>query len=249
MAGGKGTRLRPYTATFPKPLVPVGDRPILEILLRQLAAAGIDHAVIAVNHLRHIIEAFFGDGRRFGLGVSYVTEDRPLGTAGPIGNAIDRLGEHFVVANGDLLTTLDFRAMIKAHRTSGAAATVGSFPREERSDFGILEVDDAMRMVGYREKPTHTHLVSMGLYVLSREAVRPHVAPDTPLDMPDLLRALVSSGREVRCHRADGLWLDIGRPEDYAAAQKLREENPALFDERPADRPVARDGDVRPTVT
>lgn len=230
MAGGKGTRLRPYTATFPKPLVPIGDKPILEILLGQLARAGVTEVLLAVSHLRHIIEAFFGGGERFGLKISYVFEERPLGTAGPIGNAIDRLGEDFVVTNGDLLTTLDIGGMIASHREHGAAATVGSFRREVKSDFGILQVDGEMRLTGYLEKPVDTHLVSMGLYVLSREAVRPHVAPETPLDMPDLLLRMLAAEERVDCFSEDCLWLDIGRPQDYALAQELWEQDATRFE-------------------
>ena len=226
MAGGRGTRLKPYSAALPKPLMPIGERPILEILLGQLAHAGIREVVLAVGHLRHLIEAFFGDGERFGVHITYSFEDRPLGTAGPIGNALDRLGDTFVVTNGDLLTTLDIGAMIAEHRAKGADATIGSYRRELRSDFGILEVDEAMNMIAYREKPTYSHLVSMGLYVLEAAAVRPHVAPETRLDMPDLLRALVNGGARVNCHEQDCFWLDIGRPDDFAAAQRLWDENP-----------------------
>ena len=230
MAGGKGTRLRPYTATFPKPLVPIGDKPILEILLKRLARAGVTEVLLAVSHLRHIVEAFFGNGERFGLTITYVFEGQPLGTAGPIGNAIDRLDETFVVTNGDLLTTLDIGRMIASHHASGAAATVGSYRREVKSDFGILEVDGEMRLTGYLEKPVDTHLVSMGLYVLSSEAVRPHVAPETPLDMPDLLLRMLGAGGRVDCFCEDCLWLDIGRPQDYALAQELWEEDAGRFE-------------------
>lgn len=229
MAGGKGTRLRPYSATLPKPLVPIGEEPVLEILLRRLAGAGVDHAVLAVNHLRHLIEAYFGDGSRMGLKITYCYEDRPLGTAGPIGQAIDLLGDTFLVTNGDLLTTLDIRKMIAAHRASKADATIGAYRRELKSDFGILEVDETMRLIAYREKPVSSHLVSMGLYVLEAAAVMPHIAPQTPLDMPDLLRAMAASGKNVRCFEDDCFWLDIGRPEDFDTAQRLWNENPTFF--------------------
>ena len=229
MAGGRGTRLRPYSATLPKPLMPVGEQPILEILLHQLRKAGIDHAVLAVGHMRHLIEAYFADGKRFGLPISYSFEDRPLGTAGPIGQALDRLGETFVVTNGDLLTTLDMAKMIDTHRKSGADVTIGSYQRELKSDFGILEVDHEMRMTAYLEKPVYTHLVSMGLYVIDAKAVRPFVAIDKPLDMPDLLRAMAEAGNSIYCYQEDCFWLDIGRPDDFAKAQRLFEETPEFF--------------------
>ncbi|MCA8906667.1 MAG: NTP transferase domain-containing protein [Rhodospirillaceae bacterium] len=229
MAGGRGTRLRPYSATLPKPLMPIGDRPILEILLNRLSAAGVDHSILAVSHMRHLIEAFFGQGERFGLKVSYSFEDQPLGTAGPIGQAIDRLGDTFVVTNGDLLTTLDVKRMIAEHRETGADVTVGSYRRELKSDFGILDVDGEMRMTAYREKPTYTHLVSMGIYVMEAAAVRPFVAPETSLDMPDLLRAMIAQGKRVHCFQDDCFWLDIGRPDDFARAQQIFEDDPDFF--------------------
>jgi NDP-sugar pyrophosphorylase family protein len=229
MAGGRGTRLGPYTATFPKPLVPIGDMPILELLLRQLKVAGVTEVILAVNHLHHLLRAFFGEGERLGLQITYSLEDTPLGTAGPIGAVLPQLRDTFFVTNGDLLTTLDFAAMLAAHRAAGADATVASFRRTIKSEFGILDTDDAMRMTGYREKPEQTHLVSMGLYVLRRDAVAPHLAPGRRLDMPDLMRAMVAEGRHVLCHAPECFWLDIGRPDDYAEAQQIFARDRTLF--------------------
>jgi NDP-sugar pyrophosphorylase family protein len=229
MAGGKGTRLHPYSATLPKPLMPVGDVPVLEILLRQMRQMGVDEVILGVNHLRLLIEAYFGDGSRYGIKISYSGEDKPLGTAGPIGLVLDQLDGPFLVTNGDLLTTLRIDEMVHQHRSSGAAATVGAYRREVKSDFGILDVDAEMRLVGYREKPTYSHLVSMGIYVLEPEVVRPHLEPGGHLDMPDLLRAIVAKGGHVHCHESDCFWLDIGRPEDLSTAQRLVEENPRFF--------------------
>jgi NDP-sugar pyrophosphorylase family protein len=229
MAGGKGTRLAPFTATFPKPLVPLGDMPVLEVLLRQLQRAGIDEVILAVNHLHQLIRAFCGDGQAFGLRIDYSLEDEPLGTAGPIAALLDRVGETFLVANGDLLTSFDIAAMIAAHRDASADASLAIYQREIKVDFGLVETDAAMRLTGYREKPSHTHLVSMGLYVLEREAVRPCLQPARRFDMPDLMKALLAAGRTVQCHSQDCVWLDIGRPEDYAEAQVLFERNRGLF--------------------
>lgn len=220
MAGGRGTRLGPYAATFPKPLVPIGDMPILELLLRQLKLARVTEVILAVNHLHHLLRAYFGDGERLGLRISYSLEDSPLGTAGPIGAVLPQLHDVFFVANGDLLTTLDFGAMLAAHRAAGADATVAGFSRTIESEFGILDTDNAMRLTGYREKPGQTHLVSMGFYVLRRDAVAPHLVAGAKLDMPDLMRALVTEGRHVLCHAPECFWLDIGRPDDYAQAQQ-----------------------------
>jgi len=229
MAGGKGTRLHPYSALFPKPLMPLGDMPILELLLRRLKAAGVDEAVIAVNHLRHLVEAFFGDGSRMGLKVGYSVEDKPLGTAGPMGAVLDRLGEDFILTNGDLLTTLDVAEMVRFHRRTGAGATIGTYERELKSDFGIVDLDVDSRMVGYQEKPVYKHLVSMGIYVLNAAAVRDHVRPNVYLDMPNLLRSMVSVGTDVRGFRQECFWLDIGRPEDFALAQEMVERDPTAF--------------------
>lgn len=229
MAGGRGTRLGPYTATFPKPLVPIGEMPILELLLRQLKSAGVNEVILAVNHLHHLLRAFFGEGERLGLRISYSLEDSPLGTAGPIGAVLPRLDDTFFVTNGDLLTTLDFAAMLAAHRATKADATVASFRRTIKSEFGILDTDDAMCMTGYREKPMQTHLVSMGLYVLRRDAVAPHLTAGAKLDMPDLMRALVADGRRVLCHAPECFWLDIGRPDDYAQAQQIFARDRTLF--------------------
>jgi NDP-mannose synthase len=229
LAGGKGSRLHPYTALFPKPLMPLGDRPVLEILLRQLRAAGVTDVILAVNHLRHLLEAFFSDGSRFGLSITYCVEDRPLGTAGPIGLVLDRLGEDFFLTNGDLLTTLDMGVMLADHSARRADATIGTYRRELRSEFGLLEVDETMRMTGYKEKPTYQHLVSMGIYALRRDAVRPFIVPGEPLDMPALLQAMQQTGRDVFCHSQDCFWLDIGRPEDFAEAQAIVERNPQAF--------------------
>lgn len=229
MAGGKGSRLYPYSAVLPKPLMPLGETPVLEVLLRKLRLAGIGRAVLAVNHMRHLIEAFFGDGSRFDLPISYSYEDRPLGTAGPVGAALEQLGEHFLLANGDLLTTLDIARMIAAHHDSHADATIGVFEREVKIDFGLIDVDPNMRMTGYREKPSHRHLVSMGIYVLRASAVRDFIRPGQHLDMPELMQAMMNAGRRVMCHQQDCIWLDIGRPEDFAQAQRMIAEQPERF--------------------
>jgi NDP-sugar pyrophosphorylase family protein len=209
--------------------MPIGDMPVLELLLRQLKIAGVTEVILAVNHLHHLLRAFFGEGERLGLKISYSLEDTPLGTAGPIGAVLPQLNDTFFVANGDLLTTLDFAAMLAAHRAARADATVASFRRTIKSEFGILDTDEAMRLTGYREKPVQTHLVSMGLYVLRRDAVAPHLSPGIKLDMPDLMRALLADGRHVLCHAPECFWLDIGRPDDYTEAQQIFARDRALF--------------------
>jgi NDP-sugar pyrophosphorylase family protein len=229
MAGGKGTRLQPFTASFPKPLVPLGDMPVLELLLRQLKAAGVEEVILAVNHLHHLIRAFCGDGSAFGLKIDYVLEDSPLGTAGPIAAVLDQVGDDFIVTNGDLLTNFSVAEMARKHRESGASGSIGVYERTVNIDFGLVEVDSQMRLTGFREKPSYTHLVSMGLYILKRDDVAPYLTVGTRLDMPDLMQSLHQSGKIVQCQQQDCIWLDIGRPDDYASAQQIFENQRSLF--------------------
>jgi NDP-mannose synthase len=230
MAGGKGTRLGPYTASFPKPLMPLGNEmPVLELLLRQLKASGVTEVILAVNHFHQLIRAFFGEGENLGLKIRYSLEDQPLGTAGPLAAVLDDVDDTFFLTNGDLLTTLDFTAMLSEHRRIGGDATVASFMREMKIEFGLLETDEHLRMTGYKEKPVTKHLVSMGLYILRRDAVAPYLKPNTYLDMPDLMCAMVADSRHVHCHVPECFWLDIGRPDDYATAQDVFARDRGLF--------------------
>ncbi len=229
LAGGKGTRLRPYTTVVPKPLMPVGDHPILEIVLRQLARAGVQEAILAVGHMGKLLEAFFQDGERLGLAVSYTYEEEPLGTAGAIGLALDRLRGDFLVMNGDLLTTLDYRKLHAAHRDAKAAATIALHTREVKIDFGVIETTPESRLGRYVEKPTYTFDVSMGINVFSADAVKRHMTPGERIDIPDLMTRLKERGEVVHCHRDPCFWLDIGRLDDYEAATKAFEARSAEF--------------------
>lgn len=229
MAGGKGTRLHPYSALFPKPLMPLGDMPILELLLRRLKRAGITDVILAVNHLRHLIEAYCGDGSDFGLRISYSDEEKPLGTAGALGSMIDQLDENFIVSNGDLLTSMDLEAMAQQHLAMHADASIGVFERENKIDFGLIEFDAEKRLSAYREKPSSLYYVSMGIYVLRREAMRPFITHGEYLDMPTLLMQMRSAKADVRCYHDECIWLDIGRPDDFATAQNMFEHHRELF--------------------
>ena len=229
MAGGKGTRLHPYSALFPKPLMPLGDMPILELLLRRMRLAGVREVIIAVNHLRHLIEAYFGDGSGVGLRLLYSNEDKPLGTAGALGSMLDRLDDTFYLANGDLLTTMDFRRMAFGHLSAHADASIGIYERENKIDFGLIEFDSDNLLSAYREKPTSKYYVSMGVYVLQREAVRPYVTNIDYLDMPNLLMNIKSNKGRVICFRDKCVWLDIGRPDDFALAQQMFEQDRNVF--------------------
>ncbi len=229
MAGGKGTRLHPYSALFPKPLMPLGDKPVMELLLRRLKAAGVQEVILAVNHLRHLIQAYFGDGSELGIRIRYAGEEKPLGTAGALGNILDQLDDTFFLTNGDLLTTMNLGRMALTHVSEGADASIGIYERENKIDFGLIEFDDSMRLCSYREKPTSKYYVSMGVYILQREAIRPHVANVDYLDMPSLLLKIHANKGSVICFHDDCVWLDIGRPDDFALAQKMFEEDRDAF--------------------
>ena len=217
LAGGKGTRLRPLTLNFPKPLVPVGDMPILEVVIRQLAAAGFTRVTISTGYLAELIEAYFRDGARWGIAIDYVREETPLSTAGPL-RLIDDLPEHALVMNGDVLTDVDYAALVREHIESGASATVATKTREANIDFGVVEADGEGWLERWVEKPTYTFDVSMGVYVLSRTAVD-LIHDGESLGMPDLLLRIVEQGGRVKCRPCDCYWLDIGRVDDYETAQ------------------------------
>jgi NDP-mannose synthase len=216
LAGGKGTRLRPYTVVLPKPLMPIGDYPILEVVVRQLVRAGFGRITMAVNHQAELIKAFFGDGAKWNTLIDYSLEDKPLGTMGPL-RLISDLPDHFLVMNGDILTDLDFAAFHDAHMSAGGLFTVSSHRREQTTDYGVLETDGRGRLVGFREKPKTEHEVSMGVYMASREAVS-LVPKDSPYGFDNLMLDLIAAGRDIAVRRYDGYWLDIGRPDDYVQA-------------------------------
>ena len=217
LAGGRGTRLRPFTTSLPKPLVPIGDElSVLEIVLRQLSSQGFDRATLAIGHLGTLIQAVVGDGSQWDLEVDYASEEQPLGTIGPVINLLDRLPEHFLVLNGDVLTDLDFASMLGEHAASGAPLTIATYERTVEIDFGVLQVDGG-RVVGFEEKPTLAYAVSMGVYGLSKATLAAYPA-GRPFGFDDLVIDLLSRGRPPAVHPHAGYWLDIGRPEDYDRA-------------------------------
>ena len=221
LAGGLGTRLRPYTTVLPKPLMPVGDRPILDVVIRQLARAGFEQVTIATGYLAELIEAFFGDGSRYGLPIDYFREDEPLGTVGAL-SLIEGLDRDFLVMNGDVLTDLDYRELLDRHRAGGQAATIATHKREIQISLGVMHFDsddDPDRVTGYSEKPTLNYDASMGVYCFSPRAIQ-QITPGERLDFPDLVLRLIDVGEDVRAWRPDCYWLDIGRHDDYEQAQE-----------------------------
>jgi len=231
LAGGRGTRLAPYTSVLPKPLMPIGGSSILEIVLGQLGAHGITSVTLCVGYLSHLIKAVIGD-RAAGVRISYVHEEAALGTAGPL-RFVDGLNSTFVVMNGDVLTTLDFNALIRHHRREGNVLTIATRERQIKIDYGVLELGlngSADRVCGYLEKPEVRSCVSMGIYVLEPQVLN-FIPADGSFDVPDLVQALLGAGERVGAYRHDGLWFDIGRRDDYEAAAQAWESTLAVPDE------------------
>jgi NDP-sugar pyrophosphorylase family protein len=215
LAGGRGTRLRPYTVVLPKPLMPIGDYPILEVVVRQLAKSGFDHITMAVNHQAELIRAFFHDGSKWGVKIDYSQEREPLGTMGPL-KLIADLPDHFLVMNGDILTDLDFQAFFDAHVRCESVFSIACYQRSQTVDYGVIEADASGRLVGFVEKPANQYLVSMGVYMASRQAVS--WIPNGAYGFDRLMVDLISKNQTVAVRQHDGYWLDIGRPDDYLQA-------------------------------
>jgi NDP-mannose synthase len=219
LAGGQGARLRPYTAVLPKPLLPVGDGPVLEVVINQLSAAGFERVTVATGYMAELIEVVLSHRKPDAVGIEYVREDEPLGTVGPLAT-IENLDSPFLVMNGDVLTDLDYRAMLADHIASDAVATIATTTRHVQVTLGVLECDDdddADRLTGYIEKPQMTYQVSMGIYCFSPR-VLDYIEPQTYLDLPELVLRLIGRGETVRAWRSNAYWVDLGRREDYERA-------------------------------
>ena len=219
MAGGEGSRLRPYTIVLPKPLMPIGDRPVLDIVIRQLRAASFERITIATGYLAELIEAFFRDGQVYDVPIDYFREMEPLGTVGALA-LMEGLDEPFLVMNGDVLTDMDYTALMDSHIASGAAVTVASTGRHVNISLGVMEFGDPgdpERLTHYIEKPTISYEVSMGVYCFSPRVLA-HIEPGVRLDFPDLILRLLGLGERVEAWRPDAYWLDLGRHDDYEQA-------------------------------
>jgi NDP-sugar pyrophosphorylase family protein len=219
LAGGKGTRLAPYTTVFPKPLVPLGERPILEIIIRQLVRQGFGDILLSVGHLGELIEAYFQNGHRNipGLELDYYRETKPLGTAGSL-SMIPGLDDTFLAMNGDILTTLDFKSLVEYHRNQKSVLTIAMHRKEVPIDLGVLETNESGRLLSYSEKPSFSFDVSMGIYVYE-PIVLNYIPKGCYLDFPDLVKLLLEMGQKVTGFCSNDYWLDIGRREDYELAQ------------------------------
>jgi NDP-sugar pyrophosphorylase family protein len=227
LAGGKGTRLAPFTTILPKPLMPIGDYPILEVVIRQLRRAGFDRITMAVGHLGELIEAFFGNGEKWGMRIDYSREDKPLGTAGPLGLIGDLRGD-FLVMNGDILTDLDFKGFMDYHRRNGALATIGIFNKVVKIDLGIVTMGGGNQIYDYVEKPELAYQVSMGVSAFNQK-VLDFIPRGKYLDIPDLIKMMVKRGLVVKGYPFNGYWLDIGRKEDYEVAVDRFEQMRGIF--------------------
>ena len=221
LAGGKGTRLRPYTTVLPKPLMPIGDMPVLEVVLRQLRKSGFTRVTLAVSYLAELIEAYCGDGSRFGLDLRFSREETELSTAGPL-KLIRDLDATFLTMNGDILTTLDYQALLDHHRREGAAATIAVHRRTVKIDYGVIETGRDGTLERYIEKPEYHYRVSMGINIFEPSVVD-HIEDGERLSIPELMLRLKAAGRKVATFEAEGLWLDIGRPEDHEKAVEIFE--------------------------
>jgi len=217
LAGGRGVRLRPYTTSLPKPLMPIGDEfSILDIVLTQLAQRGFESATLAIGYLGNLIRSYVGDGSRWGMCIDYATEDTPLGTIGPVLQILDRLPAEFLVMNGDVLTDLDYADLLRQHIDAAAPLTVATYQRQVKIDFGVLATRDG-RVVEFTEKPTLTYRVSMGVYGMSRRTLEDYPS-GLPLGFDELVLDLLAKNRSPKEFSFDGYWLDIGRPDDYDRA-------------------------------
>ncbi|MCZ2479771.1 sugar phosphate nucleotidyltransferase [Aquirufa nivalisilvae] len=224
LAGGKGTRLKPYTISLPKPLVPIGDVPILEIIIRQLKKAGFNHVTLTVNHMAEIIQAYFGDGSKWGIKIDYSLELKPLSTMGPL-TLIPDLPEEFLVMNGDILTDLKFEEFYDAHISNKSNFTIASFLRRDKVEYGVLIRNENAELIQFQEKPENDYLVSMGIYMMNRNNLE-YIPHDTFFGFDHLMNALIEKKHYPKIYEFNGNWLDIGRPDDYERAiEKLSKIN------------------------
>ena len=216
LAGGKGTRLRPYTISIPKPLVPIGDTPILEIIIKQLIKNGFSHITITLNHLSELIHAFFGDGSKYGIKIDYSHESKALSTMGPL-TLVNDLPDNFLVMNGDVITDLNFDKFFGDHLKNDNIFTIASYIRNDKIEYGVLEKDENNKLIGFNEKPIYSFCVSMGIYAVSKRVLK-YIPENKFFGFDDLMYKLIQEKEYASLYKHNGYWLDIGRPDDYEKA-------------------------------
>jgi NDP-mannose synthase len=227
LAGGVGSRLRPYTAVIPKPLMPIGDYPIAEVIISQLKRAGLARIAVSTGHLAGLIQAYFGNGQKWGVSIEYISEDKPLGTAGAI-RLVHNLEDNFLVINGDVLTDLNFTKLMREHKKRKALATIAVKERTVKNDFGVIITNQQDDLVEYIEKPEYRSFVSIGIYVINTKCLK-QIEPNEALGMPELMMRLKGEQEKVYCHKTKAIWLDLGRLDDFQNAQTVFEENRRKF--------------------
>jgi NDP-mannose synthase len=221
LAGGKGTRLKPYTISLPKPLVPVGGMPVVEIIIKQLAKQGFGHITITVNHMADIIKAFCGDGAKWGVKIDYIIEDKPLSTMGPL-KLINDLPVNFLVMNGDVISDIDLCKFYEDHAGQNSLFTIAAYNRVQKVDYGVLDVENN-KLEGFQEKPSLNYKVSMGIYMVNRSVVS-LIPENTFFGFDHLMYEMIKNNKPVDVNIHEGYWLDIGRPDDYEQAVNDLEE-------------------------
>ena len=227
LAGGLGTRLRPFTYSLPKPLMPIGQTPILEIIILQLVKHGFSHITLAVNHQADIIKAYFGDGLKWNIKIDYSLEKGPLGTIAPL-KLIKDLPENFLLMNGDIFTDIHFGNFYEEHIKQKNSFTISSKLRNQKIDFGVLQTNENNDLIGFKEKPTSNYQVSMGIYMISKGIIE-LIPEGKAFGFDQLMHFLISIKKFPNVIPFNGYWLDIGRPDDYAVAIEKFAENPKKF--------------------
>ncbi|MET0708290.1 MAG: sugar phosphate nucleotidyltransferase [Tardiphaga sp.] len=226
--GGKGTRLRPHTSILPKPLMPIGARPVLELVLKWLRRNGISDVYITTGYLGHLIRSVCGDGAQWNMRITYTQELEPLGTIGPLSLLREQLNEPFLVLNGDVLTDLNLNQFMGGHRRSNATLTIATASRPTKMDFGVIDEVNGL-VTGFREKPELSNLVSMGIYCMN-PTILDRIPSGVPFGFDNLMFQMLDDDKPVHIFKHNGMWLDIGRVEDFAKAQEVAwdEQSPAF---------------------